>query len=354
MAEFSYPFDTGAGASVTQDMWSRMAKYWARPAPIGDSSGTRLKVTAPGTGLTTSVSPGEAPMLGYFYRSDAAITVTHTANSSGSPRVDTVVLRLEIANDNIHVVTSAVPGTPALNPTPLPIVGDWEALTQSVFEMPLAYVTVASGATAITSANVVEARWAGSAAHTTGTSANRPDWSIRFRPMGTMHFDSDLRQWVGWDGTKWGVVAQQGPWKTWTPVANWDDGSTNGVNDPNWATLGRYKLLADNTCAITVQAKTTVGLANPPGVSGTPSLRISLPFKSANWASSNDTQFSTYCLDGAYKRQGQGTIWGASNYVNRLLMTDDTTKHLEFMVSTTNFGANAYIRYSCVYEIDGL
>lgn len=352
MAEFSYPFDTGAGATVTQDMWSRMAKYWSGRAIPGDSASTNLKVTTTGSSMTTTVSVGEASILGYFYYNDAAVPVVHAANSSGNPRIDVVVLRLDTVADKITV--GVVQGTPAISPAVPTLAGNWSTLTSTVYEMPLAYVTVPTGAAAIAGTNIADMRYPGLAPIYTGTAATIPTYNAKQRPMGSIHFQSDTREWLGWDGTKWSTIAGFGAWKTYNPVINWDDGTANGQSDPNWTTLGRYKLLSDNTVSLSVYAKMTAISS----WGGTYFLRVSLPFQSAAWPNSNDTQFSTLFQDGGgTKRQAQGQIFSASNWVNRFFYLDDTTKHLETMTTATqgsNIQQNGYLRFSCVYEINGL
>jgi hypothetical protein len=77
------------------------------------------------------------------------------ANSSGQPRIDRIVLRLN--RTDYTITETAITGTPAASPSA-------PALTQDTgstgfFDIPLARVAVANGATAITSGNVTEEGW---------------------------------------------------------------------------------------------------------------------------------------------------------------------------------------------------
>lgn len=246
MAEFSYPFDTGNGASVTQEMWSRMAKYWQRPGVPYGVDGTNLKVTATNaSGLTVQVAPGEAGLLGYFYYSDAPITVTHAPNSSGNPRIDTIVLRLDWNADRLYVVTSPDPGTPAASPSPNLIVGDYDnaGLSNRVFEIPLAYVRVETGASTITSDKITDMRAPGSVDVTSGTFDTRPDWSDRFRPPGSIHYEADTGRWVAWNGGAWTVMHETGGYTDFAATV-WA-GSTDYSD--SFAISARYRVLSDRS-----------------------------------------------------------------------------------------------------------
>ena len=140
MAQTSYPFDT---QSVTEDQWSAMMSTAQETravtglAPYGDSSGRQVKVTA-----------GTAWVRGHFYSSTAEEILAIGANSSGNPRIDTIVLTLDPATNSI--VVAVVAGTAAAAPVP-------PTLTQTgtgVYQHPLADVAVANGAATITAANV--------------------------------------------------------------------------------------------------------------------------------------------------------------------------------------------------------
>jgi microcystin-dependent protein len=113
-----------------------------------------LVVTATNpTTMTVQVGLGRGYIAGYsFDVSDSPESVSIAAASSSS-RIDTVVARLSVtANKNITL--AVVQGTPAASPTA-------PTLTQNAetYEMPLADIYVASGATSINSGNITDRRY---------------------------------------------------------------------------------------------------------------------------------------------------------------------------------------------------
>lgn len=196
----SWPFyNAGTGGTeVLEEQWSIMARHWSPTGVIGAPGGTELQVAANGSGREVHVAAGRACVRGYWLTSTATETVTIAANTSGSPRIDRVVLRLDPTSDGItlHVIE----GTPAGSPTAPALVqtdnDDWD--------LSLALVTVAAGAVSLESGAVTDDRtFVG-----LSTSTRRPDGAM----PGQRTMDTDTgREWV-WDGSAWTaptpVVAQ--------------------------------------------------------------------------------------------------------------------------------------------------
>jgi hypothetical protein len=109
-----------------------------------------LTVTAVNGNMTITVGAGEALVQGFYYRNDANLVLTIAANTSGSLRVDRVVLRLDrAANSLLAVIKQGVSGAGA------------PALTQvagGTWEFPLYTVNVANAAASIISANLTDQR----------------------------------------------------------------------------------------------------------------------------------------------------------------------------------------------------
>jgi hypothetical protein len=115
MAEFSYPFDAGSGAIVTEDDWSDMAKNWQDDGVVSDSlSPLALEVEALGELNTVYVNPGMAVIQGFMYRNTDVLPLSFSTNGSGNPRRDRVVLRLDRTTNVIQAVVKE--GTPAASP----------------------------------------------------------------------------------------------------------------------------------------------------------------------------------------------------------------------------------------------
>jgi hypothetical protein len=157
MVEIAYFFDSinydeAAQADFNDGM--------LRPSGIFPESllGT-LTVTAPNGNLSVTVGAGEANVKGFYYRNTANKVLTIAANSSGSTRVDRVVLRLNrAANTLTAIVIQGTPGAGA--PAYTQVVG-------GTWDWPVAQVLVANGASVLTNANITDERvysmWSASA-----------------------------------------------------------------------------------------------------------------------------------------------------------------------------------------------
>jgi hypothetical protein len=148
MAESSYPF--GSSEITTEDQWSsylRMAQIDGVYAV--DPTGTDLRVTG-SNASTVAVAAGEAWIQGTYYANSASLNVAVPTNSGGAAaRKDLVVLRRDPTAD-ATTVQYKTGGTsfPTLTQT---LNGTWE--------IPLAQVTVAAGASVVDPSGVVDQRW---------------------------------------------------------------------------------------------------------------------------------------------------------------------------------------------------
>lgn len=147
------PFAAGVGASVGQD------DYFDYLGPMlqGDGvntttfGGTSLQVFGNSSGLQVLVRQGSALVRGTFYRCvTGTVNLNVQPNSSGSTRIDRVVLNHDRAGGVLApLVVMGTPGAGA------------PALTQAVggtWQIPLAQVTVVSGATTINPGDVADER----------------------------------------------------------------------------------------------------------------------------------------------------------------------------------------------------
>lgn len=148
MAETSYPFDSNG--LPTESEWST---FFKRMIPDGVLRGSldELQGFADSTGMQVKVRTGEAYVQGFYYGNDAVKTVAVTAADPSNPRIDRIVLRLSPSSNSITAVVKA--GTPAGSPSA-------PALTQNstTWEIPIALVAVAAGATGIAAGNVTDER----------------------------------------------------------------------------------------------------------------------------------------------------------------------------------------------------
>jgi len=120
----------------------------------GVLSGLRVVESTPNA-KSVVVQPGKVVIHGRLMTTDADETLTIADNTSGNPRIDRIVAECDWAAQTITL--KVVPGTPGASPTP-------PALTQNagtLWQEPLAQVSVADGFTAISDAEITgERTWA--------------------------------------------------------------------------------------------------------------------------------------------------------------------------------------------------
>jgi hypothetical protein len=146
VAEESYPFDAAPGQLTTEDQWSKMTRRWTLDGVVGTPGDTSLKIVADGTILGVKLQAGEGQVRGHHYRNSAELNKLVASNSSGNPRIDRVVMRLD---PSANTITSAViQGTPAGSPTPPALTqvdsGTWEESVGQV-RVENGVATIASG-----------------------------------------------------------------------------------------------------------------------------------------------------------------------------------------------------------------
>jgi hypothetical protein len=109
-----------------------------------------LQVTSTG-GMDISAAPGSAWIKGYRYNNGAPLPFTLDIAHGAYPRIDRVVVRLNLSNRQIiaAVLTGAPQGTPTA-----------PELTRNsnIWELGIADITVPAAASAITAANITDTR----------------------------------------------------------------------------------------------------------------------------------------------------------------------------------------------------
>jgi hypothetical protein len=104
---------------------------------------------------TVAIAAGDAAACGVLVQNSASVNATLTANSSGNPRIDIVVLRINWSGTNttggtivtIAGTAAATPVAPTLTRTP-----------GATWEIPLARITIPSGTTQLTSTMLEDVR----------------------------------------------------------------------------------------------------------------------------------------------------------------------------------------------------
>lgn len=165
MTEYGLPFDgliTG-DASVAPYSAAEWARAWLLRHGVGvsfpnygvfkgsgDGTNQPLAVLADSPASSNvKVQIGAALVNGRFYETTAIVTASINANSSGNPRIDTVILRLDFALQTIRVAVKQ--GTPAASPARPTLQQD-----TAFWEMPLADVAVANGFTTLAQSTITQ------------------------------------------------------------------------------------------------------------------------------------------------------------------------------------------------------
>lgn len=202
MAESSWPLPPNAVVSDTQ--YEQLLLGYT-PSGVMGSPGDTTIVTAPGSGTRIiTIRLGKYALVrGHLWYSGTSDfnMASLAANSSGNPRIDLVSLRYTRSTGAVTtVVTTGTPAASPVAPTPLQNLG-----TASSFEIPVAQVAVANGATTITTGNITSRETylsrtplLGSAAPTTATPGVYLDQDYH-------QYDSTSgyrRNWW-WNGSTW-------------------------------------------------------------------------------------------------------------------------------------------------------
>jgi hypothetical protein len=164
MTETSYPF--ASSSIATEDQWSAMMRMAQVDGVFAtDPSATDLLVTG-SNASTVAVAAGEAWVQGTYYANSASLNVNVPTNSGGgAARKDLIVLRRDPAGDLVSVkYKTGSTSFPTLTQT---LNGTWE--------IPLAQITVAAGASVVAPSGVVDQRWfAGRPAALSNPNGRRP------------------------------------------------------------------------------------------------------------------------------------------------------------------------------------
>lgn len=195
MALVPYPFDS---QDITEAQYGALIGLAMQSGIAGGSAANNFKVTATGSSMVLTVtSVGAASFAvvrghGVLMTANEAVTVP--AASAGA-RVDLVVLRLDYATNSIAPAIRQ--GTSGSSVAPLPV---WGVSNQ--YEIPIAQVAVAAGASTISNANITDRR------AFLGTQVGA--WPTSSRPTSGPAFGFNLttNKWeASLDGATWADLA---------------------------------------------------------------------------------------------------------------------------------------------------
>lgn len=190
MTQTYYPFEN---TDTTEAQYSQLFRRLQLTGVSGAPSTTDLKVFGDSSGMQVKVPAGFAIVRGHAYNSSAQETLTITAANSTNPRRDLIVLTLDPTANSI--LLAVVTGTAAASPAD-------PSLTQTdegTFQMVLARVSVAAGATSIAAGDVTDLRTFVGTQFGRWTTATRPSSPV----VGTAGYNTTASAPEYWDGSSW-------------------------------------------------------------------------------------------------------------------------------------------------------
>ncbi len=221
MTETSFPYAGGQGMTDAnyELLMSKVTGDGRIGLDVAGNSLTAVIIYADGTGRRFKVRANTSYLVrGFRWESgDEGIVKSLDANTSGNPRLDLVVLRLDRSDFTVRVVV--LKGTPAAVPT-LPAVTQ-QATTTGRYEIPLASIRVAHN-TGVNLPNITSAdissyeSWLGSPP-LIGHSSARP----AVKPGGIWTEYDTARSFIGLQ-TKWHLYAEDSPPFKFNANSSWD------------------------------------------------------------------------------------------------------------------------------------
>lgn len=219
MAYESFPNSAHNGRAITLAEYEQLSaplglsglyNYQSVYPVIGDSSGRQVKIRA-GT---------SAIIRGCRFNNPTETIVPIPANASGNPRIDMVVLRMDreaSAPNQFAINPVVIQGTAAASPVAPNWLRNETADGTGKWDIPLAQVAVANGATTITAANVTNRAWWVSGSGYVGVTGAAP-------PVlpGVLWFDMAAGiHYIGTITGTWRRVASDTGWVTMTAPSGW-------------------------------------------------------------------------------------------------------------------------------------
>lgn len=141
-------FDSGIN-DIRQYTANTFSEYFKSFFSNGVSNGLQISASS---GMNISLTQGFAIIQGYFYKNDGPFLITIDNADANLPRIDRVVLRLDLIARTIHAVIKK--GVTSSSPAVVSLQRD-----SNIYEISLAKINVLAGATSITNANIIDERF---------------------------------------------------------------------------------------------------------------------------------------------------------------------------------------------------
>lgn len=156
MAERYLPFDYTETDPREYEaaIWAAMQRKLVRDGVCPGFDNELEVVPSDPPALSVVVSTGAGFIKGRFYVNDAPKTLTLQPADPNNPRIDRIVLRLDLRPDYRNILAEVKTGTPAASPSPPSLTRD-----DYIWELSLAQVQVNAGATYITGSDITDERF---------------------------------------------------------------------------------------------------------------------------------------------------------------------------------------------------
>lgn len=113
-----------------------------------------LEVYSSGSDMVSRIKIGGAFIQGYNYEQDEEVELLHDTETSGSNRIDRVVLRLDISDEGRKIEPTILKGTPSSSPQPPELTQD--LTNEKIYEYSLAQVLIETGQAQIGVGNITK------------------------------------------------------------------------------------------------------------------------------------------------------------------------------------------------------
>lgn len=208
MADDSWPSPNHNSRAVGDVEYDTMLSAYAPDGIVGSPADLPL-VFADSSGRLVKVRSGRTGSLrGRAWSSGASnVSLTITANTSGSTRFDLVVLRYNRTTFDVRAVV--ITGTPGSG-VPSPV------NNASFNDIALASVHVGNGVSVIAATDVTSLNWFLAPGSTVCTSTTRPPHAV-----GLEIYETDTGKVQLSDGSNWVLLHQDTGWINCTPISGW-------------------------------------------------------------------------------------------------------------------------------------
>ena len=152
MAEKSMFFRSFGDRRYYSSDWAKYFSTLIKGGVFGEQLNS-LEVTAAGDGMNSIVKPGRAFIEGYFYENDSDLELTHEAADPVNDRIDRVVLRLDLNDENRYIKAFVRKGEASVNPVPPEPVRE-----ENIYEISLAQVKVRAASGIILADDITDER----------------------------------------------------------------------------------------------------------------------------------------------------------------------------------------------------